>query len=77
MLVYPLHPLGRTDVSDLSKSSVVMWQRRYYFQIALVSGILMPLAVAGIGWGDWRGGLFYACFTRITVVHHVRVRSVP
>ena len=71
----PLIQPGRTDVSDLSKSTVVMWQRKYYFHIAFIFGILVPWSIAGLGWDDWRGGLFYACFARIVAVHHVSWRT--
>ena len=33
-------------------------------------GFLLPTAVAGLGWGDWRGGFFYAAAARLLFVHH-------
>lgn len=33
-------------------------------------GFALPTAVAGLGWGDWRGGFFYAAAARLLFVHH-------
>ncbi len=45
-------------------------QHRYYpFVVALVS-FAMPTVIAGLGWGDYRGGYFYAGVVRLLVVHH-------
>ena len=72
MLVKPRIKPGPADISDLRKNAVVQWQYRYYFVIALIWGIIIPTAVPGYFWGDWRGGYFYAGFFRIVAVHHVR-----
>ncbi|THH02985.1 hypothetical protein EW145_g6629 [Phellinidium pouzarii] len=70
MLVKPRVPPGRADVRDLSRNQVVQWQRKYYFHLALVVGIIIPWVIPGYLWGDWRGGLYIAGFLRITTVHH-------
>ncbi|KAL5508568.1 OLE1_2 [Sanghuangporus vaninii] len=70
MLVKPKITPGRCDVRDLSQNKVVQWQRKYYFPLALVTGILAPWFIPGYFWGDWRGGLFIAGFARITMTHH-------
>ena len=71
MLVKPKVKPGEADVSDLRKNKVVQWQHKYYFPIAFVFGILLPWSIPGLLWSDWRGGLFYAGFSRLTFVHHV------
>jgi stearoyl-CoA desaturase (delta-9 desaturase) len=33
-------------------------------------GFLVPILVCGLGWGDYRGGYFYASVLRLLIVHH-------
>lgn len=35
-------------------------------------GFIFPTVVAGLGWGDWKGGFFFAGAARLMFVHHVR-----
>ncbi|EJD00826.1 delta 9-fatty acid desaturase protein [Fomitiporia mediterranea MF3/22] len=70
MLIKPRITPGKADVRDLSQNKVIMWQRKHYFLIALVTGVLIPWFIPGYFWGDWRGGYFYAGFLRITIAHH-------
>lgn len=51
---------NRVDISDLHNDPVVVYQHKYYFAIALFMGWALPSLVAGLGWGDWYGGLIYA-----------------
>ncbi len=37
---------------------------------AIGMGIILPILVCGLGWGDWWGGVL-VCFTRIMVVQHL------
>lgn len=30
-------------------------------------GYVVPILAVGLTWGDWRGGVFYACFLRLTL----------
>ncbi|OLY81015.1 Acyl-CoA desaturase [Smittium mucronatum] len=62
--------LGYADTTDLKTDPVVRWQHKYYPLLVLVFGILVPTLVCGLGWGDWRGGYFYAAITRMVVLHH-------
>ena len=57
------------DVNDLIKNDIVMWQSRYYPWLAMAMAVALPTFVAGVGWGDWRGGCVYAAFLRLTFVH--------
>ena len=72
MIVKPRGKIGVADVSDLSKNRVVRWQHKNYLSLLLTKAILVPTAVAGLGWGDWRGGFFFAGAARLVFVHHVR-----
>lgn len=62
--------LGRADVSDFYKNRVIMFQHRYFFRMAIVSGILLPTMICGLGWNDWLGGYFYAAFAKMVILHH-------
>ncbi|POW23510.1 hypothetical protein PSHT_00170, partial [Puccinia striiformis] len=55
---------------DLSRNQVVRWQHRWYLPLIFGMGFLLPTLVAGLGWGDWRGGFFYAGAARLLFVHH-------
>ncbi|OOQ87796.1 Acyl-CoA desaturase [Penicillium brasilianum] len=55
---------GRTDISDLNQDPVVVWQHKHYGFFILAFGMLFPMMVAGLGWGDWYGGLIYAGILR-------------
>ncbi|KAG4304712.1 hypothetical protein PORY_001765 [Pneumocystis oryctolagi] len=62
--------MGYSDISDLKADPVVMWQHRNYFNIFLLMGFLLPMFVAGLGWGDWRGGFFFSGICRLVFVQH-------
>ena len=56
---------GRTDISDLNADPVVVWQHRNYIKVVLTMSVLVPMSVAGVGWGDWWGGFVYAGILRM------------
>ncbi|KAG6374220.1 delta 9-fatty acid desaturase protein [Boletus reticuloceps] len=60
---------GRVDISDLLNNPVVMWQLHYYPWLVLLSAVIFPTAVAGLGWGDWQGGFVYSALLRLFFVH--------
>ncbi|KIJ61753.1 hypothetical protein HYDPIDRAFT_115572 [Hydnomerulius pinastri MD-312] len=60
---------GIVDISDLKNNHVVMWQLRQYPWLVLVAAVVFPTAVAGLGWGDWKGGFVYAALLRLVIVH--------
>jgi stearoyl-CoA desaturase (delta-9 desaturase) len=59
---------GRTDVSDLDSDPVVVWQHKHYGKCLLFAAWVFPMLVAGLGWGDWWGGLVYAGIVRACFV---------
>lgn len=77
MIVKPRRTPGVADVSDLSVNEVVKWQHRWYVYLIVGMGFVFPTLVAGLGWGDYRGGFFFAGAARLLFVHHVRPRSPP
>ncbi|KAI8868285.1 hypothetical protein GQ42DRAFT_125503, partial [Ramicandelaber brevisporus] len=62
--------IGHADISDLLADKIVMWQHHNYLWLSVAFGALFPMAVAGLGWGDWRGGFFVAGICRLVFVHH-------
>jgi len=70
MLVKPRGKIGVADISDLTRNKVVRWQHKNYVPMLLFMGIVFPTLVAGLGWGDWKGGFFFAGAARLLFVHH-------
>jgi len=70
MIFKPRRRPGVADVSDLSKNEVVRWQHRWYVYLILGMGFILPMSVAGLGWGDWLGGFVFAGAARLCFVHH-------
>ncbi|KAI9274341.1 delta-9 desaturase [Phascolomyces articulosus] len=66
----PKNRIGYADVADLKADPIVAFQHKYYPYFALGMGFLFPTLVAGLGWGDFRGGYFYAGVARLCFVHH-------
>lgn len=62
--------VGRANIDDLNEDWTIVWQHRNYGLIAVFTSIVLPTVIAGLGWGDWRGGYFYAALCRIVFVHH-------
>lgn len=62
--------LERYDISDLSADPLKMIQHKYYGLFALGMGFVLPTLVPGIGWGDWKGGFYFAAVARLVFVHH-------
>jgi len=70
MIFKPRRKPGVADMSDLNKNPVIRWQHQWYLQILVLVAFVIPTVVAGLGWGDWRGGYFYAGALRLCFVHH-------
>ncbi|KAJ1550121.1 hypothetical protein HK096_008650 [Nowakowskiella sp. JEL0078] len=60
---------GKVDISDLKNDPIVTFQHNNYLLLAPLMAIVFPTIVAGLGWGDWRGGYFYAGIARLAFVH--------
>jgi len=60
--------IGVTDMSDLQKDPMLVWQAKYYIWLALLIGIGLPTLICGLGWGDWQGGFFIASMARVVFV---------
>ena len=68
IMVKPQHTEGPYP-KDLLNDKLVMFQHKYYFLIAALSGFVMPFA---LGWavGDAFGGFLFAGLARVVFVHH-------
>ncbi|KAJ3097604.1 hypothetical protein HDU97_004732 [Phlyctochytrium planicorne] len=62
--------IGKVDISDLNRDPMIIWQHKNYLSIAGFMAFVLPTLVAGLGWGDWAGGYFYAGVLRLVFVHH-------
>lgn len=60
--------IGRSDITDLNEDPVVIWQHKNYLSVVVFMGIIFPMLVSGLGWGDWKGGIIYAGILRIFFV---------
>ncbi|KAJ3280457.1 hypothetical protein HK104_000652 [Borealophlyctis nickersoniae] len=66
----PAEKRGRADITDLNNDKIVQWQHDNYVRVMLFMGFIFPTLVAGLGWGDWKGGYFFAGVMRLVFVHH-------
>ncbi|KAJ3075274.1 hypothetical protein HDU98_008751 [Podochytrium sp. JEL0797] len=60
----------KIDVSDLTADPLIRFQDRYYEPLAIFMAFGFPAIVAGLGWGDWIGGLLFAGVARLVFLHH-------
>jgi stearoyl-CoA desaturase (delta-9 desaturase) len=58
-----------SNVQDLKKDPLVMWQNRYYVPLAIGVGGVLPL-LFGLAVGDWWGGFLLIGVARTVLVHH-------
>lgn len=77
MVIHPRRKPGVADCSDLNNNPLVRWQHKYYLWLLFSMAVIVPTAIPGIFWGDWRGGYFYAAAARLVFVHHVRIDPFP
>ena len=59
------------DISDLESDPVVEWQDRYYIPLSVFMCFVPPAVIAWLGWGDLRGGLFWAGSVRVHAAWHL------
>lgn len=60
--------VGKADCADLESDPLLAWQEKYYHLLSATLAIALPVLIAGLGWGDWRGGFFYAAILRSVLV---------
>jgi len=55
---------------DLLKSKMLLLQHKYFLQISLLTGYLIPMFICGYFWGDWLGGFLIAGVLSKVIVSH-------
>lgn len=61
---------ARVDIRDIVNDPIVKYQHKYYLLVGPFVAYLAPAILTHMAWNDFWGGLFYAGFTRLFVVHH-------
>ena len=61
---------GHVDVSDFKSNPIIMFQHKNYLAIAIVSGVVAPVLLCGLIFGDWAGGFFYGAMLKMMFLHH-------
>jgi stearoyl-CoA desaturase (delta-9 desaturase) len=67
---YPSNRIDFSNVRDLERDPIVMWQHRHYLAIVLATNIGIPVAL-GLLAGDLWGWFLLAGVLRLVVNHHV------
>jgi stearoyl-CoA desaturase (Delta-9 desaturase) len=70
LIFKPRRRPGVADVTDLNRDPSVQWQHRHYLSLAFMVAFIFPTLFCGLGWGDYRGGYFFAGVLRLVFVHH-------
>jgi stearoyl-CoA desaturase (delta-9 desaturase) len=58
----------KVNTSDLDADPIVSLQHKHYVTLAVLMAFALPATIAGLGWGDWQGGLVYAGMIRMMAV---------
>ncbi len=59
-----------SNVKDLNADPVIYYQNKFYIPTAILSGFIVPMAIASL-WGDLLGGFLLASCLRIVMNHHL------
>lgn len=66
----PNKPKAKINIDDLLADPMIRFQHKYYLLLGPFMAFVFPAIVAGLLWGDWRGGFFFAGLLRLNFVHH-------
>lgn len=66
----PSNRIGYADTADLKKDPLVRFQHKHYIYFAVFMTFIFPMLVAGLFWGDWKGGFVYSGLCRLVCIHH-------
>ncbi len=67
---YPAGKLDLSNVPDLQRDPVIVWQHKHYALLAIAANLVPPLCI-GVLTGDIWGYLLLMGFLRLVVNHHV------
>jgi len=60
----------KADIRDLQADPWIQFQHKHYAWLGPMMAFVLPSLIAGLGWGDYSGGYFYAGACRLLFVHH-------
>lgn len=63
-----LRQTGRVDLKDLSSDPIVMWQRKNYLFLLLLTAYVFPVMICGLLFNDFAGGFIYASCIRLFLI---------
>src|SRR4051812_6506621 len=72
-ILWILRPSKQQDpekTKDLLKNPLLVWQDRYYLQLAVLATFVLPACIAAL-WGDALGGLLVAGAMRLMFQYHL------
>lgn len=61
--------IGKCVMKDLESDPLLVWQDKYYFPFSIFVGFVLPTLIAGLGWGDWKGGFLIASVLRVVLIN--------
>lgn len=71
-IFFKLYPRELTNVNDLRKDKLVMWQHKYHYWIGGFVGMILP-SIIGYLWNGWvgaLGGFLIVGIARVVAVQH-------
>ena len=57
------------SMMDLKRNKIIKWQHANYAWFGLFASLIFPCLIAGILWGDYRGGFFIVGALRTAILH--------
>ncbi|MDF1851464.1 MAG: fatty acid desaturase [Verrucomicrobiales bacterium] len=71
-IFFKLYPRELTNVNDLKRDPIVMWQHRHHRIIGVLVGLVLPtlIGLAYSGWVGALGGFIFGGLTRLVCVQH-------
>lgn len=71
-IFFKLYPRELTNVGDLKKDKMVMWQHKHHQIIGVLVGLVLPAVLGGLynGWVGALGGFLIGGVTRLVCVQH-------
>jgi len=69
VLYYRKEPAA-SDISDLEAQWFLRFQHKYFLPLALFTGFILPMLIAGYFWDDWKGGLLIGgVLSKVVMLH--------
>lgn len=62
--------IKQSKLDQLPNENIVNWQAKYYFNLFITIGLILPSLICGYFWNDYIGGLIYGGFWKIIIVQH-------